>query len=914
MNGRLFPFLTLVIALPILHPAPAPAAVPSPATRAALAPIDSLWGDWLGDEALAAVEAAIPQARAAADSSLLAHLLWRQGNFLVARGGMAAAAAPLEEAVLLAEALRDTSALCAGLRWLALTTGNRGETDRTRSILERLIRTAAAAGDRRHQGWGHVGLAYQAWTGGRAQAALDHYGVAADFFEGTEDVEGTIWAHNGIALARSEAGEYPLALESYRYNLEQARAHKLPASEATALNNLGTLEYSLGRSDLALEYFEEALAVSRRIGRLQSQSTPMHNIALCLAELGRFEDARRTLEDALRISQEVGFQQMIGNSRLKLAEHLFATGKGEEARLRFQEIVADSQEVRIPTLADALHGLASICQKEGDFAGAIVLLQRAEGLLSGGQDHYRKLKTQGRRGMALLGAGRTPEALDIFRLITSEARRSGIQDFVVDGLYGIGRSHLRLDHPDSALVYFRAAADEWERERKLLLSPQWREQRGVRGGRIFPDLVRLLWLRGEREEAWNRLQAFKARTLLERMLGPGRRFDQVMADAGPATVGLQEFRETVLEPGDLLLDFALGPEWSIVLAVTRDTLALVELPPEPDLSARVRDFHALLGDPGAGSPAALRSVGGHMTGLVLGDVAPLVAAAERAIVCPDGVLNLLPFGILPLSQSEEGDGPLWTRTPSASILARMLGPEPPPAGPLDPRPWTMAVFAGAGHAGDLPGTGAEADWLARTFAGVDHHHSSVADPDSLGPILDGRDILHIASHTEINDQSPWQSAVVLSGGTESGRWQADAIAGQDLDVRLAVLSSCSTAAGRVLSGEGVMGLTAAFFSAGVPAVVSSLWPVDDAATGAFMKAFYLSLGGGKDVAGALAEAQAKLRSDPATFHPCYWAGFVAAGDGRLSPHLERRASPGRVLPWLAIPLLGAALAIRRIRR
>ncbi|MFH2054045.1 MAG: CHAT domain-containing tetratricopeptide repeat protein [bacterium] len=914
MSRRVSPPLSVLLALLFLVPAFAQAAGPTPATQAALAPIDSLWGEWLRDEALAEVEAAIPQARAAADSSLLAHLLWRQGNFLVARGGMAAASAPLEEAVLLAEALRDTSALCAGLRWLSLTTGNRGEAERTRSILERLIDTAAAVGDRRHQGWGHVGLAYQAWTMGRAQAALDHYEKAAGFFEGTEDVEGTIWAHSGIALARSDAGEYPLALESYRYNLDQARTHNLPAAEATALNNLGTLEYSLGRADLALEHFEEALAVSRRIGRLQSQSTPMHNIALCLAELGRIEEARRTLEDALRISQEVGFQQMIDNSRLKLAEHLYATGKGEEARLRFQEIVADSQEVRIHTLTDALLGLASISQNEGGFAEAVALLERAEYLLSGGQDHYRLLKVRGRRGLVLLGAGRTQEALEVFRRTTADARRSGIQDFVVDGLYEIGRSHLRLDRPDSALAYFRASADEWERERKLLLSPQWREQRGVRGARIFPDLVRLLWLQGEREAAWDRLQAYKARTLLERMLGPGRRFDRVMADEGPATVRLPEFRETVLKPGDLLLDYALGRDLSVVLAVTLDTLALVELPPEPELSARVHDFHALLGDPDAGSPTALRSVSGHMTDLVLGGLAPLAAAGERVIVCPDGVLNLLPFGILPLSQPDPGEGPLWTRTPSASILARLLREQSPPAGTRDAHPWTMAAFAGAGEGGNLPGTDVEADWLARTFAGVEHHHSPGADPGSMGSILTGRDILHIASHTEINDQSPWQSAVIISGGSESGRWQADAIAGQDLDVRLAVLSSCSTGSGRVISGEGVMGLTAAFFSAGVPAVVSSLWPVDDGATGDFMKAFYLSLGKGMDVAGALAEAQARLRSQPATAHPCYWAGFVAAGDGRQSPQIARRSSPGRMLAWLAIPLLVAALAIRRARR
>ena len=80
-----------------------------------------------------------------------------------------------------------------------------------------------------------------------------------------------------------------------------------------------------------------------------------------------------------------------------------------------------------------------------------------------------------------------------------------------------------------------------------------------------------------------------------------------------------------------------------------------------------------------------------------------------------------------------------------------------------------------------------------------------------------------------------------------------------LPARLAVLSSCRSGGGRILSGEGVQGLCGAFLSAGVRAVVATLWPVDDRTTSRLMELFYSELAGGKTVAMALHRAQMALR-------------------------------------------------------
>jgi CHAT domain-containing protein len=54
-------------------------------------------------------------------------------------------------------------------------------------------------------------------------------------------------------------------------------------------------------------------------------------------------------------------------------------------------------------------------------------------------------------------------------------------------------------------------------------------------------------------------------------------------------------------------------------------------------------------------------------------------------------------------------------------------------------------------------------------------------------------------------------------------------------------------------------------------VVSTLWPIDDAATSSLMTSFYANLKGGKKKAQALREAQISLRKDYP--HPFFWAAF-----------------------------------------
>jgi CHAT domain-containing protein len=95
--------------------------------------------------------------------------------------------------------------------------------------------------------------------------------------------------------------------------------------------------------------------------------------------------------------------------------------------------------------------------------------------------------------------------------------------------------------------------------------------------------------------------------------------------------------------------------------------------------------------------------------------------------------------------------------------------------------------------------------------------------------------------------------------------------------------------GDIAAGHEVVSFPEAFLSAGVSAVIASLWIVEDQATSRLMASFYSRLASMKRSTGslppgsfarALAEAQQGFVKDAKyhdKIHPFYWAGFYLTG-------------------------------------
>jgi CHAT domain-containing protein len=175
-------------------------------------------------------------------------------------------------------------------------------------------------------------------------------------------------------------------------------------------------------------------------------------------------------------------------------------------------------------------------------------------------------------------------------------------------------------------------------------------------------------------------------------------------------------------------------------------------------------------------------------------------------------------------------------------------------------------------------------------------------------------LLHLATHAIADESAPDRSAVLLapSDGGDDGLLTVPEIATLRLRGKVVVLAACESSIGAVRRGEGVLSLARAFFEAGAPAVVGTLGPVRDPDAESFFGDFYDSLGGGRTLSGALAEAKraAIRRGAPAVA----WSKFVVVGNGAVTP----REAPGRPWAWLlgllaGISALGLAWRARNFR-
>ena len=100
----------------------------------------------------------------------------------------------------------------------------------------------------------------------------------------------------------------------------------------------------------------------------------------------------------------------------------------------------------------------------------------------------------------------------------------------------------------------------------------------------------------------------------------------------------------------------------------------------------------------------------------------------------------------------------------------------------------------------------------------------------------------------------------------------------NLRARLVVLSCCHSGRGRILKGEGVVGIARAFLAAGARSVLVALWAIDDEATMVFMKSFYQHLKEGKTASAAVQQSMKFLCKSEQFSETRYWAPFQLIGD------------------------------------
>lgn len=266
---------------------------------------------------------------------------------------------------------------------------------------------------------------------------------------------------------------------------------------------------------------------------------------------------------------------------------------------------------------------------------------------------------------------------------------------------------------------------------------------------------------------------------------------------------------------------------------------------------------------------------------------------DRALVfVPDGVLKAVPFAALvsPLTGHYLVEDYDLAVSPSASILVQLAELEQglrraqePLLVVSNPR-FSQKLFPGLSS---LPGTDEELLNLNSFYSDVRQLSGRQATKKALLKSIGEFAVVHLATHSFPDEGYPLSASIVLAATgdgyetRESSVLQAHEILQLNLPkTRLVILASCHSATSERLDSPAT--LAQAFFSAGVPAVIGSLWEVDDSSTSRLMTGFHRAYRVERlNPCQALRQAQlAFIKGGPSHWrHPYYWAAFLLNGYG-----------------------------------
>lgn len=277
----------------------------------------------------------------------------------------------------------------------------------------------------------------------------------------------------------------------------------------------------------------------------------------------------------------------------------------------------------------------------------------------------------------------------------------------------------------------------------------------------------------------------------------------------------------------------------------------------------------------------------------------LIAPAEQLIkgksiiIIPDGILNLLPFEALVVSNEIPANidygrlpylvyqYPISYSYSAELYLLQQKNQSPITSGVVAFAPEYIKSATQKYNLEPLKGTEDEVEGIINTYRG-NLFTKKWATELCFKQNAARNKILHLAMHTIINNENPSFSRLVFSHTNDSindGYLNTYEIYNLNLNSPLVVLSACNTGYGKLLKGEGLISLSRGFLYAGCPSLVMTLWSVADKSSSNLMKLFYMQLKNDNRIDNSLryAKIQYIKNSDSRMSHPYYWAGYIQSG-------------------------------------
>ncbi len=756
--------------------------------------------------------------------------------------------------------------------------------------------------------WNNMGLV--AYNRGNLVHAERLFSDALDVQQrlgsGTPSVANTL---NNLGMISNERGRYQDADAFYGRALEIYEAIQ-PESLAVArtLNNRANNARRAGR----LESSERDVKRSRAITALVAPESRTHSTGLEVLTLlyevrGDYEQARELLEGAIADFDKAAPDTLrVARPLNTLGRILRKLDQGETAKKKQQEALGIVQKVAPGSVLEAriLNELGLVERRGGDARAGARFLCRAVRSLD-----EQKLRLGGNRKAgnpfdretahiyrdcieALLQLGRTSEAYEILEM--SRAREL---------LILLADRDLGLD-------------DDLPEELR-----DWRRKLHREYDKVFAELLTSEALESSPERALIETRLAELRQQQEQL-------DRQLRDANPRLAALESPRSLssqqalrAIDAGTLLLSYSLGEESTHVFAIGTGVPSGLEAHQIPmgakQIEELVGTFRRQIVERAPGARSSARA----LWDLLIAPLEPRLRSHDRVLFSLEGGLHGLPFAALlspekqyliehlPIHFVSSATVYAELRQRSSGKKGRLLvfaDPEVPEGLGVGLR---MATEAGedptASGLPALPGSRREASVIAKSFPGpAEVFLGAEASEGRFKLLATGASHLHLATHGYLDTMFPLDSGLVFaaSQGTEAkenGLLQAWEIFEQlELDADLVTLSSCETALGQDLPGEGLIGLTRAFQYAGARSIVASLWKVEDDKTARFMERFYQELGRGLPKDEALRLATLALLQGTSGVDQ---GSPPARGVGGLGPSLPAQEPS---FAWAAFQLIG----------
>jgi CHAT domain-containing protein len=654
---------------------------------------------------------------------------------------------------------------------------------------------------------------------------------AAEIAKELNDVDTGINSLRYAGIAYARIGDYERAIEKNFEAISLLRNYPVtPLRAAQTYGYMGETLFRMGNYSGALDYHLESLRVAERSNNPMIVAGVVGRLGLNCWKLGRNEDAIRYLNDAItraeRIEDQTARQLLQLDAYATLGDFSLSQNRPDKAIAAYQLAIKISGEINNRTYLSAIHeGLAAAYLAQGKVAEAEAELQVS------------------------------------IRL--AERDRRQIND-------ARGRSVFLASRQN---VYYS------------MMDFQLRTKR-------------------DPAQAFNYAEVSKSRDLLDALTGPnnpqqsdGRVTLTLLNSARPLT--LKEVQR-VLPANAQLVEYAVAQDRLMVWLVTRDKVISEGV----DVGAtRLRQMiNDYLTDLRARrNTEILNHRASDLYRLLISPLASQLDRSRELLIVPDSVLFQLPFAALvsPETQRYLVEDFSLTVNPSASVLVQTMalsrskksGANEALFGLSNPR-FNPKRFP---NLPALPSSEEEVTRVKSKYARARFLNQEHATESALVGQIGNYEIVHLATHVIIDEQAPLLSSIVLADERDQpprSLRQRDLIADGALQAyeiyrlkmtrtRLIVLSGCRSALGSSARGEALSGLAQAFFAAGVPSVIASLWDVDDESTSELMQTFHdFYRLRQRSFSEALRRAQCSMiqSADPKHRHPYHWAAFLLAGN------------------------------------